>query len=183
MSVLISWPIYLSNFPARVQSHWLFWNMHCKNQTFLKSIRTSTEMQSSFSCIWSITSREMGELNFSFEMLRFMMLPWNSGRTASMEYKNSIDSDAVNSVFLQLAMKKLFFGRKKLKKSQSVQHEKSEGVLVNGGSHLQTSRTFHQPTAGTSRYATVIHSSPVILSQEHWSLRASTRTVQTFHSF
>uniref|UniRef100_A0A9J2P128 SCP domain-containing protein n=2 Tax=Ascaris TaxID=6251 RepID=A0A9J2P128_ASCLU len=51
-------------------------------------------------------------------------------------------------------MKKLFFGRKKLKKSQSVQHEKSERVLVNGGSHLQTSRTFDQPTAGTSRDST-----------------------------
>uniref|UniRef100_A0A0M3JLB4 Tax protein n=1 Tax=Anisakis simplex TaxID=6269 RepID=A0A0M3JLB4_ANISI len=51
-----------------------------------------------------------------------------------------------------LAMKKFFFGRKKLKKSQSVQHEKTEASsLVNGGGPLQTSRTFDHPTAGTSR--------------------------------
>ncbi|VDM42312.1 unnamed protein product [Toxocara canis] len=53
-------------------------------------------------------------------------------------------------------MKKFFFGRRKLKKSQSVQNEKTEdAALVNGGGHLQTSRTFDQPTAGTSRDTTI----------------------------
>lgn len=52
-------------------------------------------------------------------------------------------------------MKRIFFGRKKLKKSQSVQNDRinvSDGRIVNGGTNVPSSGASDQPITRTSKY-------------------------------